>query len=274
MVHAKRDHPIMAEAEPGASDRWYVRARGQVLGPLSWSQLQTLRDRGQLARFHTVSQDRQNWVSAASLVQLFPGDRGRGSGGLSGASAGGAGPDDFIVMELDESDSPPSHRGPSTADEESTAWFFARDGAQQGPSRLAELRRLAAAGEIGPETLFWRTGLADWTPGFLIPELAFLAPGDPDATAHPNAPGSSTTIQMIPSPRTSLTAFASLAMGVLWICGAGSLAAMVLSVLALRRISRSKGTLTGTGMAIAGMALGLLGLAIAALVGVWLVGKM
>ena len=50
---------------------WYVRTRGRTLGPFTWGQLESLRDRGQLARFDEVSQDRRSWTSAAGLPQLF-----------------------------------------------------------------------------------------------------------------------------------------------------------------------------------------------------------
>ena len=50
---------------------WYVRARGRTLGPFTWSQLESLRDRGQLAQFHEVSQDKQTWVHASTLNELF-----------------------------------------------------------------------------------------------------------------------------------------------------------------------------------------------------------
>ncbi len=56
------------------SGGWYVRAKGRTLGPFSWVQLESLRDRGQLAQFHEVSQDKRTWVHASTLRELF-GDR-------------------------------------------------------------------------------------------------------------------------------------------------------------------------------------------------------
>jgi hypothetical protein len=50
----------------------YIRSRGKILGPFSVEQLQLLRARGQLHRFHEVSEDRLTWVTAASLTELFP----------------------------------------------------------------------------------------------------------------------------------------------------------------------------------------------------------
>ena len=53
------------------SGGWYVRARGRTLGPFSWAQLESLRDRGQLAQFHELSQDKRTWVHASTLTELF-----------------------------------------------------------------------------------------------------------------------------------------------------------------------------------------------------------
>jgi hypothetical protein len=135
---------------------------------------------------------------------------------------------------------------------------------QRGPSRLSDLERLALDGEIGPETLFWKNGMADWTPGFLVPELASLgrAPAGLDASktpAHHLAPGTVILTQPGPRPRTSPMAFACLVLSLLWLCGIGSLAAIILGVAAIRRIARSNGALTGKGLAIAGMIVGILG---------------
>jgi hypothetical protein len=249
-----------------ASGGWYVRARGRVLGPLTWSQLQSLRDRGQLARFHEVSRDRQDWVGADSLAQLFPqAEAGRlpeSSGSTNAAGLAG-----FIV--LDDGDEGSRSTIPSA--QEASIWFFARDGARHGPLRLSDLRRLAASGELGPDTLVWKSGMADWTPGFLVSELDFPASATAMAAStggsHPHlAPARSAPSQRDPSTRTSPIAFAGLVLGLLWLCGVGSLAAIVVSVVALRQVARSKGALTGKSLAIAGLVLGVIGLTISAAV--------
>src|SRR4051812_10864264 len=110
----------MADAE--ASGGWYVRARGRVLGPLAWAQLQSLRDRGQLARFHEVSQDRQSWVGADSLAQLFPQvEAGRLLG--SSGSTHAAGLTEFIVVD----NAGEGSRSAIATAREAATWFFARD---------------------------------------------------------------------------------------------------------------------------------------------------
>lgn len=90
-----------------------------------------------------------------------------------------------------------------------------------------------AGGPTGP-------GGAGWVPGQTMP------PG-----WTPN--------QMMPTPvRTSGAAIASLVLALLWICGVGSLAAIILGIVG---ISATKaGAMKGRGMALAGLVIGALGL--------------
>jgi hypothetical protein len=57
-------------------------------------------------------------------------------------------------------------------------------------------------------------------------------------------------------------AIASLVMSLLWIAWLGSIAAVVFGHIALRQIARSRDTESGSGLAIAGLALGYVGLAV------------
>jgi hypothetical protein len=43
-------------------------------------------------------------------------------------------------------------------------WYYARDNKQNGPVSAVELKRLATAGEIKPDDLVWREGMAEWSP--------------------------------------------------------------------------------------------------------------
>jgi hypothetical protein len=57
---------------------------------------------------------------------------------------------------------------------------------------------------------------------------------------------------------------ASLVLGILYLFGVGSLLATIFGAVAIGQISRSNGTLTGRGMAIAGLVLGIIGLGLLA----------
>lgn len=45
-----------------------------------------------------------------------------------------------------------------------TQWFYAKDNQKCGPVDTAELKRLAANGELTPGDLIWKDGLKDWVP--------------------------------------------------------------------------------------------------------------
>ena len=57
---------------------------------------------------------------------------------------------------------------------------------------------------------------------------------------------------------------ASLVLGILWLCGVGSLLATIFGAVALGQIAKSNGRLTGKAMAIAGLVLGIIGLGLLA----------
>ena len=270
-------------AAEDAAGSWYVRARGRILGPLSWEQLRALRDRGQLARFDQVSRDKQSWAAADSLERLFPRS---GSGGAFVAASGaknagtGRGPEPesegFLILDDDDAVRPATGAGLTTAGpaaDEPTAWYYAEAGLPQGPVRYSELKRLAKDGRIGAGTLYWRSGLEQWTSGSDLPELSRLWPYDSDrgstAGGVTHAPGEKGVEpgRGNMGPRVSPLAIISLASNLL--CGPGSLAAIVVGVLALRQIARSKGMVAGKRQAVAGIVLGIVGLVTAVLSYFW-----
>lgn len=260
------------------SETWYVRSRGRVLGPLTWEQLLALRHRGQLARFDQLSHDKQGWVAADSVERLFP---------KAGTGAFIAGPDahtpargrpredessGFLILD-DEAPGeavagPAAAAGPAA--EEPLGWHYADGSTPQGPVDYPELKRLARQGRIGPATLFWRTGLEQWTPGSDLPELNRLWPFEKDPPAAQGRGSAPPPVRdagarpVVLPPNASPLAMISLASNLL--CGVGSLAAIVVGVLALRQIARSGGRLGGRQEALAGIVLGIAGLIATAIV--------
>ena len=240
-----------------------MRSRGRILGPLNWAQLQALRDRGQLARFDQVSEDRQNWIGADSVDRLFPpsGNEGSRSNRVSTDEIA-----EFIVLD-DEGSGSGSKKGGNLPE-----WYFARGATHEGPIPLSELQRMADKGEIDPETLVWRGGMEQWTPACWVAEVGFstsqMAAHGQTLSSNATAPGvvipprlgGSSHQNGPPTNRTSVLAITGLCMSVFWIFGLGSLSAIVLGVISLRQISRSNGLLTGKRLAIASLILGILGL--------------
>jgi hypothetical protein len=233
-----------------ASDAWFLRARGRVLGPFTRAQLESMRDRGQLSQFHEVSRDRRAWISAAQVPEFFAGAAG---GAAIGIGAEMSEPVYTVVEQAGTgSANTPLESGPG--------WFYARGNGHNGPIQLADLQRMVDAGDIGPSTLVWRNGLPNWLPAHQVSELRF--PVSAPVPAGPPAGSMPQQFQFAPhpAPRTSGLAIASLVLGLLWLCGLGSLLATIFGAVAINQISRSNGTLDGKGMAIAGLILGIIGL--------------
>jgi hypothetical protein len=238
---------------------WYIRSRGRVFGPFTTVQLESMRERGQFTRIHEVSRDRQSWTSAASVPELF------------GRSDGGPSPSEGESYELVGSEAPTFEAqegsyaaNPSGPVDSSPTWFYARGGIHQGPVSYLDLRRMAAQGEIGPETLVWKSGMPSWVECNRFPDLTFSGPAMASAAAVP-PPTQPYLAQGLPiyaggPPRTSGLAVASLVLGILFLCGIGSLLATIFGAVAMGQISRSNGSVTGKGMAIAGFVLGIIGL--------------
>jgi hypothetical protein len=267
-------------AGEGASEGWYVRARGRVQGPLTWTQLLAMRERGQLARFDQLSRDGQTWTAADSVEGLFP------SGGPAGAFVGSApakgqgrkrGPEaesvGFLILDDDEP-AAVGGLGPAAAPaDDPMGWYYAEAGLPQGPVGFSELKGLAKDGRIGPGTLYWRSGLDQWTTGSDIPELNVLwrYEAGPDAAAAgvtlPPRSRNAEPGRADAALRSNPLATISVALNLF--CGVGSLAAIVVGVVALRQIARSNGTIAGKALAVAGVALGVAGLAICAMAYVW-----
>ena len=67
-------------------------------------------------------------------------------------------------------------------------------------------------------------------------------------------------------PRNNGLAIASMVLGIVWIYGIGSILAVIFGHVALSQIKRSVGSQRGRGMAIAGLVLGYIGVALLALI--------
>ncbi|HEX9289658.1 MAG TPA: AgmX/PglI C-terminal domain-containing protein [Anaeromyxobacteraceae bacterium] len=84
-------------------------------------------------------------------------------------------------------------QNPVAAAEAISDWYVAVDDSQVGPLPAPGVKARWESGEIGPDTLTWRPGMADWVPLSTIPEMAqYLAP-IPRGGAKPAAAARATT---------------------------------------------------------------------------------
>ena len=230
------------------SGGWYVRARGRVLGPFNWSQLTSMRDRGQLLQDHDVSQDRRSWVKAADMAGLY-------------APAAAPSPA-ATTANVEWPSGSPGEQTTSPTAQSVPCWFIARGEAHHGPLHLEDVQRMIDAGELGATSLIWKDGLADWVPASQVSGLWFATAAGQAQRLAQTIPAQSQSQQ---PAHVSALAVASLVLGLLWLCGLGSLLATIFGAVATSQISRSNGTITGKGMALAGLILGILGLCLLAI---------
>jgi hypothetical protein len=231
----------------GSGD-WYIRGQGRVLGPFNWSQLVSLRDRGHLTQVYEVSQDRRSWTKAADMPGLYA---------------------QSVKVRQDPQSATPQREWPvlavdggsgSMVVETGASWYIARGDTHFGPLQQKDLQRMIDTGEVGPNSLVWKDGMADWVAASQVPELGFAASA---GTQVASAASPSTYPNQ--SQRTNGFAVASLVLGIVWLCGFGSLLATIFGAIALSQIFRSNGTTTGKGLALSGLILGIIGLVLVAL---------
>lgn len=157
-------------------------------------------------------------------------------------------------------------------------WYYATDNQQRGPVDDAALRGMIARGQLGRTHLVWTEGMAQWQAIGEVPELQSA----PQARVHPAIPPipPAGSIAPLPQPgyepfglRRSAQGLASggLACSILGLfCGGGVLGivGIVLSAVALSQM-KTYGNPQGRGQAIAGLVIGLIGIPMGFLMGLW-----
>ncbi len=125
------------------------------------------------------------------------------------------------------------------------------DQKEYGPVSADQIRQWISQGRANGQTRAQAAGSADWKPLAEFPEFAdALRAAASSGGQPPSVPGSVPS----PAPKTSGLAITSLVLGCLGLltCGLTSLVGLILGIIALVRISKSKGQLGGQGLALAG----------------------
>jgi len=122
---------------------------------------------------------------------------------------------------------------------------------EYGPVTADQIRQWIAEGSILAQTRAMAEGETEWRPLTAFPEFAgALAARGAAAGTPPPAPSAA---RAAPA-ETSGMAIASLVLGILgaFTCGSAALVGLILGIIAMNKIRQSKGTLGGSGIALAG----------------------
>jgi hypothetical protein len=229
-------------------DQFFIRSKGRVEGPFSPEKLRELATRGRFARHYEVSPDGKEWSLAADYPGLFPVPtqrKIRGSGTFQTPIEPGSTVVQKIIDVVEETPVQPA--GPD--------WYYSKNNESRGPVPFSELERLALAGELLPGDYVWTGGMQAWLPATTAAPTLFepvIGFGD-----HVGSAGQPLA--------TCRLAIASLVLGLLGmnlLLFVGSVAAVICGHVALKQISQNPRTLTGRGMALLGLILGYVAIAV------------
>jgi len=228
-------------------DRFFIRSKGRVEGPFSPEKLRELATRGRFARHYEVSVDGKAWSLAADYPELFPVPtqrKIRGSGTFQAPIERGSTVVQKIVDVVEEAPVQPAE----------AEWYYSKNNESKGPIPFSELERLALVGELLPDDYVWTGGMQTWLPATTIPTLF-----EPITGFAGNVGSGGRALRTCPMAIASLT-LGLLGMNLLLFVG--SVAAIICGHMALKQIAQNPQRLSGRGVAILGLVLGYVAIAV------------
>ena len=220
--------------------QFYVRRRGRVEGPWPASKLKSEAKLKKLSRFHDVSTDnKETWVRASELDWLFQSPTMHKNN----------------VEPVQASET----KADSVANEKTgeVQWYLSVSGEELGPYSTDQVADELLTGRAHVDDPAWNKSLDDWVRLGSIPEFdGIIALLDSEDTAATRLVQQPTVVQSASAPQAySKQAIASLICGLLF-CFPLNLAAIILSYLALKDISKRPDRVKGNSIAWAGGVIG------------------
>ena len=154
---------------PVAWDCWHYERQGECRGPVSFEELRHLAASEEVQPENLVWKvGMPEWLSAAHVEGLF---------------SSPASPSFSPAEVTSPAPLPPQTEAP-VAEER---WHYECQGKRCGPVLFSELQRLASCGQIQPDSLTWKRGMAEWTPAWQIDGLFPTQQETPGQPAIPSA---------------------------------------------------------------------------------------
>jgi len=142
-------------------------------------------------------------------------------------------------------------------------WYYSKHGTQLGPVSQAELSAKIASGEISATELVWKDGMSGWTSASQLTEFSGI-PVSPYAT--PASPGPQTQypshLQAAPTSGLAITSLVCGILGLTTCLMIPGIPAVICGHMALSNIKNSLSPIGGRGLAIAGVVMGYIAIAI------------
>ncbi len=144
------------------NERYYVRFKGRVLGPLTRDKTLELAKRGQITKQHELSPDGVAWKQAQEFPDFFDNERA-----IANQTA---------VREMQQEMSAP--------DVPSEEWYAHFNNSNQGPVDINGMKKWIASGKVNKETMIWRPGMSEWQSAELIRAEWFGASSTGKSASH------------------------------------------------------------------------------------------
>lgn len=157
-------------------------------------------------------------------------------------------------------------------------WFYAKDGEQHGPVEADDIRSRQKSGELSNATLVWKEGMAQWSPLEEVLELREPVPSEGESVAEgspsvPNlaqapaaAPMNQPAPQLIAPVQQNTMALVSMILGIISIAlcmmALTGIPAVICGHIARKQFRESPVPQSGEGMALTGLILGYVAIAI------------
>ncbi len=125
-------------------DRYYIRFKGRVLGPMSGEKTKELVRRGQITRVHELSPDGIEWRKAEEFEEFYP--------------------KKAIIQATTELVTEQKRSQPA----ESAEWYVHMDGQNHGPVEESNIRMWISSGRVTTESLVWKEGMPEWLAAELV----------------------------------------------------------------------------------------------------------
>ena len=128
------------------NERYYVRFKGRVLGPLTREKTLELAKRGQITKQHELSPDGVEWKQAHEFPEFFSSERA-------------------VANQKSEQVVQKETTAPDAPTEE---WYAHFNNSNQGPVDIKGMKNWIALGIVTKETMIWRPGMSEWQSAELI----------------------------------------------------------------------------------------------------------
>lgn len=133
------------------------------------------------SRLNKVDMQKLAQMKAAKSIEIAAGNEG-GAAGIGAGIASGMTIGNVMTNALNPQQ---NNGGGNTMPPPVTQYFFAVNGERKGPFGAEQLTALVESGQVRPDTMVWKTGMADWAKASTVPDFSSILTSVPPPPPPP-----------------------------------------------------------------------------------------